>query len=161
MKRASLATLGLFILAVPALADPPSFAQLAGTWSCTTAVGSSVTSTFTVAANGDVSQHERWATADGLHRGTWDQTFSYDSHAAVWNVKNVGSNGWIFTGTSNGINGNIAEIIGTQLENAGLTVPVRERYTFNLPQSFEHVWEGQVNGAWAPTSYAECTPAST
>jgi len=134
------------------------FAALVGAWSCSTAGGSAVDSTFSLAPNGDVIEHIAWTNSGA--GGTWDQSFSYDPQAETWNVKNVGSNGWIFTGTTAGAIGNTALITGTQSEGSS-SVPTRERFTFETPGSFQHTWEQQAaDGSWKPTSYADCTLAS-
>jgi hypothetical protein len=146
-------------LTLVAAQSPTLFGSLAGTWSCSTAGGSNVNATFTVAANGDVLEHQNWVNHGA--GGTWDQTFSFDSQAGAWNVKNVGSNGWLFTGTTSGAVGNVAIVTGLQAEGTQ-TVPVRERFTFETPTAFQHTWEQQVSsGDWQPTSYAECKLAST
>lgn len=148
----------LAALTLAAAQSPSLFGSLAGTWSCSTAAGSTVNTTFAVALNGDVVQHVDW-----INRGvggTWDQTFKYDTQAGIWNVKNVGSNGWVFTGTTSGAVGNVAIIAGTQTEGA-TTVTMRERFTFQTPTEFQHTWEQLTGGGkWAPTSYADCTLAS-
>lgn len=148
----------LAALTLVAAQGPSLFGSLAGTWSCSTAAGSAVKTTFAVALNGDVVEHMDWINR-GVS-GTWDQTFSYDTQAGIWNVKNIGSNGWVFNGTTSGAVGNVAMIAGTQTEGAR-TVPMRERFTFETPTEFEHTWEQQTAaGTWTPTSYAECALAS-
>jgi hypothetical protein len=168
MARMFFATLVLFLVPGLALADtgappmlapgnPQLFDELVGSWSCMTAAGSAVSANFTVATNGDVSEHMDWS--NGGSGGAWDQTFSYDAPSGTWNVKNVGSNGMVFTGATHGADGNVVEITGTQTTGAA-TVPTRERFTFDLPKFFSHVWETQsADGTWKPTSYAECKRA--
>ena len=129
-------------------------AQLAGKWWCTTAAGSAVAATFTVAPSGDVSERIEFGSAS--NGGWWDQTFSYDPQARLWNVKNTGSNGWVFTGTSDGGDARVFEVNGTQNEGQSIAV-TRERIIVSSPQNFTHLWEKQVKGAWQLTSYSDCT----
>ena len=151
--------IALAALTLVAAQSPTLFGSLAGTWSCSTAGGSVVSTTFTVAANGDVLEHMAW-TNRGVG-GTWDQTFIYDALAGTWNVKNVGSNGWVFTGTTGGAVGNIVLIMGTQTEGT-TAVATRERFTFETPAAFQHTWERlAASGDWQPTSYSQCKLAST
>jgi hypothetical protein len=129
-------------------------AQLAGKWWCTTAAGSAVGSTFTVAPNGDISERIEYGSAT---KGGWyNQMFAYDASARVWNVKNVGSNGSVFTGTSDGGDSKFMEINGTQSTGQAVT-QMRERFIFGSPRSFSHLWEQQVKGAWVLESYSDCT----
>ena len=127
---------------------------MTGEWSCSTAGGSTVRSIFTVAPNGDVDEHQDWI--NGKVGGTWDQSFIFDPNAGVWNVTNSGSNGWVFTGTTQGAVGNVVLITGSQTEGSQ-KVTMRERFIFETPASFQHTWEQQAaDGSWKPTSYAEC-----
>ena len=129
------------------------FAQLAGKWWCTTAAGSSVAATFTVAPAGDVS--ERIGFRSSTKGGWYNQTFIYAPHADVWNVKNVGSNGTVFTGTSDGGDHKLVEIRGTQSDGK-VAPPTRERFIFESPQNFSLLWEQQIKGAWQLESYSDC-----
>jgi hypothetical protein len=154
MKRILLLAAALVLGAAPASTP---LAQLTGKWWCSTAKGSAVATSYTVAPNGDVTQHQEWAGSDGKAGGTWDQTFRYDAKTRMWNVKNVGSNGWVFTGTSNdGANRRIFEIRGTQNDGQAVSAE-RERYIFDLPSSYSLLWEKQVKGAWTLESYSDCT----
>ena len=139
-------------------APKPSFAQFAGTWNCVTAAGSQVVDTFTNAPNGDVLLRQVWTKTNPAAGGTWDQTFSFASAPGLWTVKVVGSNGWTFAGSSPGFVGNA--ILFTGIQNQGSTrVLVRERFTVDSENRFEHVWEkssGGSNATWTPSSYADC-----
>jgi hypothetical protein len=152
--------LPLIFAAVVTLADttagnPNLFTGLTGTWSCKTAAGSFVTQRYAIAPNGDVDEHMDWK--NGVTAGSWDQVFSYDATSGVWNVKNVGSQGIIFTGTIRDADGNVADIVGTQRDGDS-TYAYRERYVFETPSSFSHAWESQASdGSWRPTSFAECS----
>ena len=150
----------LIIFAVVLLGVAPAstpLAQLAGKWWCSTAKGSAVATVYTVTANGDVAQHQEWAGSDGKAGGAWDQTFRYDEKTRIWNVRNVGSNGWVFAGTSNdGSDRRVFEIRGTQNDGQAIS-PERERYIFDLPSSYSLLWEKQVKGAWTLESYSDCT----
>lgn len=129
-------------------------AQLAGKWWCTTAAGSAVGSTFTVAPNGDVSQRIDYGSTT---KGGWfNQTFVYDANAGVWNVKNVGSNGTVFIGTSDGGDRKLLEINGTESDGQS-AAPTRERFIIGSPRNFSLLWEKQVKDVWALVSYADCT----
>ncbi len=128
-------------------------AQLAGKWWCTTAAGSAVGSTFTVAPNGDVSNRIEYGSS--IKGGWYNQTFVYDATARVWNVKNVGSNGTIFTGTSDGGDHKLIEVKGRQSDGKS-AAPTRERYILESAQSFSLLWEKQVKGAWQLESYSDC-----
>ena len=142
-------------------APKPSLAQFAGTWNCVTAAGSQVVDTFTNAPNGDVLLHQAWTKTNPAASGTWDQTFSFASAPGLWTVKVVGSNGWTFAGSSPGFVGNA--ILFTGIQNQGSTrVLVRERFTVDSANRFEHVWEkssGGSNATWTPSSYADCKRA--
>jgi hypothetical protein len=151
-----LALVAAITLADTTAGNPHLFAGLAGTWSCSTAGGSSVIQQYTVAANGDVNEHIDWTNAR-TGGGTWDQVFSYDATSGVWNVKNTGSNGMVFTGTIRDADGNIANIVGSQTDG-NATTTYRERFIFETPTSFLHTWEAQArDGSWRPTSFAECS----
>jgi|GEM_PF-1943044 len=136
----------------------PTLAQFAGTWNCVTAAGSQVVDTFTTATNGDVLLHQAWMKAHPASSGTWDQTFTYAIAPGLWTVSVVGSNGWRFSGTSPGFVGNA--ILFTGIQNQGSArVLVRERFTADSANRFEHVWErssGASNATWEPSSYADC-----
>jgi hypothetical protein len=151
----------VLILAIALLGVAPPMsplAQLSGKWWCSTAKGSAVATVYTV-AKGEITQHQEWAGSDGKAGGSWDQTFRYDPKTQMWNVRNVGSNGWVFSGTSNdGRDRRIFEIRGTQNDGAAVS-PERERYIFDLPSSYSLLWEKQVKGAWTLESYSDCTYA--
>ncbi len=164
MKRAFFATLVLCVVPIVSLADTPAppqlFTAIAGKWTCYTAAGSTVNSTFTVAASGDVSQHMDWK--NGATSGAFDQTFSYDAASSTWNVKNAGS-GLAFSGTTRGAANNVVDIEGSQ-SYQGHTVPEREVFVFGSPGFYSHVWYAQASDtSWRPTSYSECyvTPPGT
>jgi hypothetical protein len=145
----------LAAILVAASPAPRVFDQLRGTWSCSTAAGSSVSDTFSIGANGGIRDHLEWR--NGTTTGSFDQSFSYDAQSDTWHVHNVGSNGIVFDGTSHGTDGNVAVITGTQTV-AGTTAPVRERYIFESPKSFSHVWEAKAaDGTWSSTSYSQCS----
>lgn len=55
-----LAFMAAITLADTTAGNPNLFTGLAGTWSCATAAGSSVTQQYSVAANGDVIEHIGW-----------------------------------------------------------------------------------------------------
>jgi hypothetical protein len=160
MKRTFFATLVLSLVPALAAADttagnPHLFGGLAGTWSCSTAAGSTVLQRYAIAANGDVNEHVEWRNAGA--GGTWDQVFSFDATSGTWNVKNTGSTGIVFTGTIRDSGGNVADIVGTQTDGK-TTVPYRERFIFESPAFFSHVWDVQGgDGSWRPTSFAECS----
>jgi hypothetical protein len=153
-----LALVAAITLADTTAGNPNLFNGLAGTWSCSTAGGSAVTQQFTVAPNGDVNEHIDWRNprvAGG--GGSWDQVFAYDATSGIWNVKNTGSTGLVFTGTIRDADGNVADIVGTQTDGTS-TINYRERFVFESPTFFSHVWEAQArDGTWKPTSYSECS----
>ncbi|HTV93761.1 MAG TPA: hypothetical protein VMG98_13680 [Verrucomicrobiae bacterium] len=127
--------------------------QLAGKWWCTTAAGSAVAATFTVTPSGNVT--ERIEFGSSTKGGWYNQTFIYDAKAGRWNVKNVGSNGTVFTGTSNGGDHKLIEANGTQ--NYGTSVaPTRERFILESLENFSLLWEKQVKGSWQLESYSDC-----
>ena len=147
--------------ATASVAQPPApttLVQFAGTWNCVTAAGSEVVATFTKAPNGDVLLHQAWTKTNPAASGTWDQTFTYAIAPGLWTVKVVGSNGWTFSGSSPGFVGNA--ILFTGIQNEGTArVLVRERFTVDSANRFEHVWEqsdGASNATWTPSSYADC-----
>ena len=149
----------------PPTAPLPTLAQFAGTWNCVTAAGSQVVDTFTTAPNGDVLLHQAWTKTEPASSGTWDQTFAYAATPGLWTVKLVGSNGWRFSGSSPGFVGNAILFTGIQHQGTA-RVLVRERYTVDSANRFEHVWERSGGGSaatWTPSSYADCkrvAPAS-
>ena len=142
----------------PSAAPLPTLARFAGTWACVTAAGSQVVDTFTTAPNGDVLLHQAWTKTNPAASGSWDQTFTYATAQGLWTVKVVGSNGWTFAGSSPGFVGNA--ILFTGIQNQGSArVLVRERFTVDSANRFEHVWErssGASNATWEPSSYADC-----
>lgn len=114
-----------------------------------------MTSTFSVDTSGEVHEVQLRAGAGGNSGGVWHQTFDYNAGSGQWTVRNIGSNGWVFTGTS-GPNGHIVTITGSQIKGL-VTVPVRERYVFTSATKFEHTWEQQNGANWRVTSHAFCT----
>ncbi|MDH2908909.1 MAG: hypothetical protein HKL92_05040 [Candidatus Eremiobacteraeota bacterium] len=155
------AALAASTAATESVAQPPaptSLAQFAGSWACVTAAGSQVVDTFTTATNGNVLLHQAWTKTNPAAGGTWDQTFTYNSAPGLWAVKVVGSNGWTFAGSSPGFVGNA--ILFTGIQNQGSArVLVRERFTVDSANRFEHVWErssGASTATWEPSSYADC-----
>jgi hypothetical protein len=141
----------------PATPTPgPGFADLAGNWKCTTTAGSWVRSSFVVGPDGNIVEHQEWGTpsSQGVS-GTWDQTFSYSTDDKDWTVKNVGSNGWIFTGTADPFDGDSVTINGSQ-DEGGKNVEVRERYQLDSSEHFDHTWERNDDGVWIVTSEARC-----
>ncbi|HTZ56432.1 MAG TPA: hypothetical protein VMB20_15395 [Candidatus Acidoferrum sp.] len=155
-----LALISALVVADTTAGNPHLFAGLAGTWSCSTAAGSSVIQRYSVAPNGDVTERIDW-TNPRMSGGSGDQVFSYDASSGAWSVKNTGSIGLIFTGTIRDVDGNVADIVGTQTDGK-TTVPTRERFIFESPSFFSHVWEVQgSDGGWRPISYAECSLAET
>ena len=149
------------VLVAQAPADPVAVAmnsltQLNGDWTCKTAQGSTVQKHFAIAPDGNLTLHEGWKNGDNA--GTWDQTFRVDSDTHTLSTRNVGSNGWVFTGTSSGFDGNVIEFDGSQATQVG-TVPTREQFTFSKDGQFEHVWIMKIGKDWTPTSSAECARA--
>jgi hypothetical protein len=131
--------------------------QLAGKWWCTTAAGSAVASTFTVAPNGDISDRIEFASSS---KGGWyNQTFHYDAKTGVWHIRNVGSNGSVFTGTSDGGDRKLVEVNGTQKQGSS-ALPTRERFIFASPQNFSLLWERRIKGDWQLESYSDCALTS-
>ncbi len=131
--------------------------QLEGKWWCTTAAGSAVASTFTVAPNGNISDRIEFASSS---KGGWyNQTFRYDAKTGVWHIRNVGSNGTVFTGTSDGGDRKLIEINGTQSDGKSAP-PTRERFIFASPRNFSLLWEKEIKGDWQLESYSDCTLTS-
>jgi hypothetical protein len=164
MKYTLLATMLFFAIPLAALADAPAMpapkmAQLAGTWTCKTAAGSSATRVYTLAPDGSIHEHDGWQHPSGVH-GAWDETFTYDASNNVWRAQQIGSNGWTFTASSPGFNGYTIEYAGVQLQGLN-RVQVRERYTIDRPQHFTHVWEAYNGNTWVPTAYGDCSLVTT
>jgi hypothetical protein len=134
---------------------PDPLTRLVGSWHCSTAGGSIGAASFSV-SRGDLREHEDWKSANATSGGTWNQQFVYDTATRSWKAKNVGSNGWVFQGWSQGFTGGVVAFVGTQNEGTQ-TVRERERYLFESANRFAHAWDVKVGDLWRPTSYAECT----
>lgn len=156
MKRLTISLFSVLALATLLGAAPsdPLYARLLGTWSCTTAAGSSVVQTYDLSSSGAMTMHLSFHQLEGWAGGRFDASFAHDP-AGKWITTNHGY-GLTFNGTSPGINGDDLLFEGTQSDGSN-AVPTREHFHFVSDKQFEHQWLRQgADGRWRVTSHAMC-----
>jgi hypothetical protein len=142
-------------VAAPAQAFP-DYGSMLGTWNCTSAVGSSITYTFSMTDDGGwLSLRSAWNNPNGTGASGFFQNYLRKNRDGSWVALSYGSNDWTFQGRSPGWTGRALAITGSQMTDRG-EYKARETFT-NAGGKLQHRWEAWSSGAWHTTSDTTCT----
>ncbi len=129
-----------------------------GTWNCTSALGSSITYTFTMTDDGGwLSLRSAWNNPAGSGASGFFQNYLRRFQGGRWSALSYGSNGTSFQGKSSGLTGSALTLTGIQQTSRG-DYRMRETFTEGAG-ALQHRWEVWSGNAWRTTSDTTCKRA--
>lgn len=136
----------------------PEYGSMLGTWNCTSALGSSITYTFSMTDDGGwLSLRSAWNNPGGSGISGFFQNYLRRSKDGSWVALSYGGNGWTFQGRSPGWSSGPLVLTGIQQTNRG---DYRMREIFStVGGKLQHRWQAFANNAWQTTSDTVCRRA--
>jgi hypothetical protein len=133
----------------------PEYGSMLGTWNCTSALGSSITYTFSMTDDGGwLALHSAWNNPKGTGAAGFFQNYLRRFSNGSWVALSYGSNGWTFQGRSSGWTGGALTLTGVQQTGRG-DITSRESFA-TVGGKLQHRWQLLSAGKWVTTSDTTC-----